>query len=206
MASDRQRRREGSQRSQAAQARRQQARQRRKNRNVLYGAAGLIAAAVAVVLIVVLQGGGPDLGFEVPQRAGIHSPPFIYQQDITVDGVAARIPPTSGNHEPQQSPYGFLGGPVVAENAVHNMEHGAVVIWYKPDDSELAGAINRLVADLGNECIVAGSYSDMSFPVAATVWGRVLPQDTLDVAELEEFVAAYRGSTGPEAGLCRNQS
>jgi hypothetical protein len=101
-----------------------------------------------------------------------------------------------------------LGDEIVPEAAVHNMEHGAVVIWYQPGNPELAGDINALVRELGQECLVAGSYEDMSVEVAATLWSRVLPQETYDEAELRQFIQKYRGTGGPaiEAGLCRSQS
>ena len=80
------------------------------------------------------------------------------------------------------------------------MEHGAVVIWYAPGDPELAGSINRLLHDLGPRCLIAGSYQGMEYPVVATVWGRLLELDSYDEARLREFIGAYRGAQGPEAG------
>ena len=86
------------------------------------------------------------------------------------------------------------------------MEHGAVVIWYQPDRPELASQVNQLVRTLGSQCIVAGSYADMSVDIAVTGWGRVLPQRVYDESELRSFIIAYRGELGPEAGVCRGQS
>ena len=83
------------------------------------------------------------------------------------------------------------------------MEHGAVVLWYQPEDALLAGQIKQLVKSLGNQCIVAGSFADQSFEVSATVWGRALPQKTYDESSLRAFINKYRGELGPEAGLCR---
>ena len=91
------------------------------------------------------------------------------------------------------------------EQVVHNMEHGAVVIWYAPDDPALAGSVNGLVRELGSGCLVAGSYASMGFPVVITVWGRLLELPAYDEAQIREFVEAYRGNGGPEAGLCWNE-
>ena len=63
--------------------------------------------------------------------------------------------------------------------------------------------MNQLVRRTGDQGIIAGSYPDMTFEVAATVWGRVLPLEHFDQEELLEFIQAYRGSLGPEAGICR---
>ena len=202
----RQRRREGSRRAQATRTRRQDARKQRRNRNIFFGIGGAVAAAVVIVLIVLTQGGGPSVGINVSTLNGVHAPPFVYNVDINIDGVPVRVPPTSGNHFPNTSSYGFLGETLVPEAVVHNMEHGASVIWYQPGDPELAAQVNQLVRALGSQCLVAGSFEDMSFRLAVTNWGHVLPLDQFDEAQIRGFVGAYRGDTGPEAGLCRQQS
>ena len=200
----RQRRREGSQRAQASRERRQNTKARRKKTNLLYGiVAGMVAVAI-IAAIVLLQGGGADLGIKVGELAGQHNPPYIYVQDVTIAGEPGRIPPSSGNHFAEQSPYGFLGTDLIPEAVVHNMEHGAVILWYQPDDPNLAGKVNQLVRSLGEQCIVAGSFADQSFEITATIWGRVLPQATYDESELRAFISEYRGTEGPEAGLCRS--
>ena len=203
----RQRRREGSRRAEAARQRRQDSRKRRQNRKVFYLAGGAIGVAILVAVIVLLQNSGPGIGVSVSTLPGGHGPPYDYVQNVTFEGVSVRVPPTSGNHfGDRESPYGFLGGPVEPEAAVHNMEHGAVVIWYQPEDPTLAGQVNQLVRGLGRQCIVAGSYPTMSSLVAVTVWGRVLPLDTFDEGQLLDFIREYRGNEGPEAGICRSLS
>ena len=199
----RQRRREGSQRAQAARAARQGTRRKRERRSRLYVMAGILGAVVVVAAaIVLLRDTGPGLGFAVRELPAGHGPPYFYDTSLTLDDVPIEVPPTSGSHG-NASPYGFLGRPLIAESVVHNMEHGAVVIWYKPDDPDLAGQVNQLVRALGESCIVAGSFAQMSFEVAATVWGSVLPLEQFDRATLLEFAREYRGKRGPEAGLCR---
>ena len=203
----RQRRREGSQRAQASRERRAEARQRRKQKSRLYMIGGAAAVAVIVAaLVLLLRGTGADVGFAMRELGGFHGPPFFYNQDLTIEGESVRVPPTSGNHFAQQSPSGFLGEPIVPEAVVHNMEHGSVVIWYQPDNPELAANVSQLVRTLGDQCIIAGSYTDMSVEVAATAWGRVLPLRAYDESELRSFIIAYRGERGPEAGICRRQS
>lgn len=197
------RRREASQRAQAVRTARQEARRKREWRRRLYVPASVLAVVfVVAAAFLLLRDTGPGLGFTVPELPARHGAPYFYNTSLIIDGVPAEIPPTSGSMEPTSSPYGFLGGPVLAEAVVHNMEHGSVVIWYQPGDPNLAGSINRLVRELGDRCIVAGSYANMSFEVAVTVWGRVLPQTEFDAEELLEFVRAYRGVLGPEAGIC----
>lgn len=197
-------RREGSQRAQAGRAARQETRRKRGQRSRLYVLASVLAAIAAVALgFLLLRDTEPGLGVAVQELPAGHGPPYFYNTSQTIDLVSVEIPPTSGRHTNGQSRYGFLGGPIVAESVVHNMEHGAVVIWYQPGDPDLAGDVNALVRSLGESCLVAGSYAPMSFEVAATVWGRVLPLERFDREVLLEFSREYRGKKGPEAGLCR---
>ena len=190
MAEKRDRRRQGSRRAQAARQRRQQAGGRKRTGLVVVG---LLAAAalVSVVGFLVVAGSG-GIGREVEQLVGAHNPPYVYNT----------TPPTSGNHLPAVGPYGHWGEELIPELVVHNLEHGAVVIWYAPGDPELAGDVNRLVRSLGPTCIVAGSYPGMEHSVTATVWGRILELPEFDEESLRSFVDAYRGQQGPEAGVC----
>ena len=199
----RQRRREGSQRAQAARTARQETRRKRERRGRLYVLAAVLAVvAAAAAAFLLLRDTGPGFGFAVRELPARHGPPFFYDTSLTIDGVPAEIPPTSGSHG-DASPYGFLGRPLIAESVVHNMEHGAVVVWYRPGDPDLAGEVNRLVRDLGQTCLIAGSFAQMSFDVAATVWGLVLPLERFEREALTEFIREYRGERGPEAGVCR---
>ena len=174
-----------------------EARKERQSRSVgLYVLIGLGAIIViAIVLVFVLREGDPDLGSRVPEIPSLHQPPYSYNTN----------PPTSGNYVATPGRYGFWGAPLVPEQVVHNMEHGAAVIWYAPDDPALAGSVNGLVRELGSGCLVAGSYASMGFPVVITVWGRLLELPAYDEVQIREFVEAYRGNGGPEAGLCWNE-
>lgn len=207
MAQDQRRqRREGSQRAQASRERRQQAHQQRQRQKYIYGGLVAVALAVVIALVVVLQSGSADLGHTVRTLGGVHTPPFDYVHDVVIAGEPERVPPTSGNHLGQWSPYGFLGDTLIPEAVVHNMEHGAVVLWFQPDDPVLAAQVNQLVRAVGSQCIVAGMYRDMTFTIVATVWGRVLPLRSYDETQLRAFISEYRGSEGPESGVCRQQS
>ncbi len=187
------RRRQGARRATAARARRQQAQRGRQIRSTVIVVGGLLGIVVlAVVLISVLMGGSNDVGVAVDTLEPVHAPPYVYNTR----------PPTSGHHLGNLGTYGFWQGPLLAEQVIHNMEHGANVIWFQPDDPALAGTINRLVTDLGTRCLIAGAYSDMDAQVAVTGWGRLLTLDAYDEAQVRAFVDANRGQLGPEAGLC----
>ncbi len=150
-------------------------------------------AAVAAVVTVVVTGGGPQVGESGRALPASHNPPYSYHTS----------PPTSGNHLPTRAPYGFSPTPLAPEAVVHNMEHGAVVIWYQPGDVALADQVDDLTRQLGDECLVATPYADMEEVVVATAWGRILRLGIFDAAAITEFADAYRGERGPESNNCR---
>ena len=191
----RRRRQEGARRAQENATQRVQQR-RQAQRRRLYISAAVLVVAIAAIVASQLVSFGADLGQKVQALAGTHNPPYTYNTR----------PPTSGNHLPSTAPYGFNSGSLVANQVVHNMEHGAVVIWFQPGDDVLAGQVRDLVFAVGEECVVAGPYADMDDTVAVTGWARVLRLDALDSAQIREFVAAYRGDLGPKAGICRSES
>ena len=132
----------------------------------------------------------------MPQLAGAHREPFSYNTS----------PPTSGNHLPQLVFYGFTEAALPPEGVVHNMEHGAVVIWFNPRNLAVVDRVEDVVLLLGDECLIATAYPSMTEEVVATAWGRILRQDTYDEDLVLEFADAYRGKRGPEAGFCRAES
>jgi len=134
-----------------------------------------------------------EVGQAVPVLTALHAPPYSYNTR----------PPTSGNHLAALGPYGISATPLQAELVVHNMEHGAVVIWYQPGDVDLADQVRRVVRELGGRCLVAGPYYDMDYKVAVTAWGRLLGLNTFDTDSIRAFVVAYRGKLGPEADDAR---
>ncbi|MEX2598301.1 MAG: DUF3105 domain-containing protein [Dehalococcoidia bacterium] len=196
----RDKRREGSRRAQAARAKREQAKQKNRNRNLLFGGGGLLAIIAVVASLALFSGGGEDPGRVVSTQDPDHHP-----VGSLADFQYSSNPPSSGPHYNHWiRPWGFQGTPLVVGEVVHNMEHGGVVIWYQPDDATLAGQVNALVRDMGSTCIIAGSYADMEWEVAATAWGRILELESYDREALVDFINAYRERLGPEAGLCQS--
>jgi len=147
----------------------------------IFGLAALLTLALAAC-------GGETVGVKVQELPGVHAPPYVYNTR----------PPTSGNHLPTAGPYGHIATGLVAERVVHNMEHGAVVIWYKPGDPRLAAQVNQLLNKTGTQCIIAGPYADMDTPVAVTAWGWLLTLDGFDEERIVAFINAHKGKAAPE--------
>ena len=121
-------------------------------------------------------------------------------------------PPTHGPHWAAWTPAGFYtepfpktvppqanySGPQTVVQAVHSLEHGYIVIWYRPDlPEDRAEALDDRFGD--EDKVVVAPYPELERGVqlALTAWGRlqtcrVVDEDSLDAAE--RFVERFRES------------
>ena len=182
-----------------------------------------LGAVVVVVLLgilgfSVLWGGArsqdaPELSSEL--RAALE------QQGCTLDNRAdpgqehvpaadARYtvnPPAGGNHDPVPSPAGFydLANAPTDPHLVHSLEHGFVVVWYRPDGVAPA-TVDRL-RDLArsHRWVIVVPRLPLPTVLAATAWHRrLLCPDGVDPLRadgpLGTFVTRFRNA-GPEKGF-----
>ena len=114
-------------------------------------------------------------------------------------------PPAGGPHDPVWLECGVYDVPVRDENAVHDLEHGAVWISYDPDLA--ASAVRTLEKRLPQNGIMA-PYPGLPAPVVVTVWGRQLRLPRADDERLARFIADFgHGETAPEpAASCAGGS
>jgi hypothetical protein len=111
-------------------------------------------------------------------------------------------PPAGGVHNPVWWNCGFYDEAVPDENAVHDLEHGAVWLAYAPDlpDADVE-VIHQLARDSSK--VLAAPYPNLqpNEAVVATAWARQLRLDSVDDPRLGEFVEQYQdGSQAPERG------
>jgi len=91
-------------------------------------------------------------------------------------------PPSSGRHDPTWAEAGIYepGNEPVKEMWVHSLEHGRIVITYKPGTpaktiKELEGVFNEpLLGTPGYQKQVLQNNTNMPFAVAALAWGQKL--------------------------------
>ncbi len=129
-------------------------------------------------------------------------------------------PPASGPH--YQSPGGPItprlygpGDTALPEGWIHNLEHGAMVILYRgrsgdPGVTDAGQAALRALFDEFPPSPVCGikpgtsqgpviaRFDEMATPYAALVWGRVLPLDTLDSAQILDYWQVWGERSNPE--------
>ena len=161
--------------------------------------------------------------------AGASPQPGYVQPDMGNSHVAvgtkvtyANCPPASGKH------FNATGaGPItprvygpndtlIPQNWVHNLEHGALVLLYKGDSAaatpEGQTELRAFFDSFPNSPVcgfppgtgpgpVFVRFDEMKSPMAALVWNRVLPMDTLDKDAMLSLYETFAERTNPEK-LC----
>jgi hypothetical protein len=121
-----------------------------------------------------------------------------------IDNPSYKVdPPAGGDHTPQAASPGVYPPGQVPEDGllVHAMEHGFVILWYRPGvDDQTVGALEE-VAGRDPEATLVVPRESMDVPVAATAWHRrLLCPGGFEEKPLVEFIKAYRDE-GPEKGF-----
>ena len=121
--------------------------------------------------------------------------------DLSIEHVDGEVdyeqdPPVGGPHDDRWLDCGVYDTQVRAENVVHDLEHGTVLITYRPgiEDSD----VDRL-ADLLPDNGILSPWDGQQAPVVVTVWGRQLELTGADDPRLPLFIATFgAGETAPE--------
>ncbi len=136
-----------------------------------------------------------------------------------VDGPVtyAVTPPVGGPHNPVWMNAGVYTKPIPSERAVHNLEHGAVWITYRPDLS--SSQVTRLVDLFKKQSMLAepqdGGRSnrfmdlspwadnDLPAPIVISSWGYQLRVQSADDPRLQQFIDTFRHNPKytPEYGV-----
>jgi Protein of unknown function (DUF3105) len=108
---------------------------------------------------------------------------------------ANSVPRSSGPHSPQTIIYGAYTDEVPELNAVHNLEHGAVILYYGPRVP--ASTVDSMVGFYNEDPdgLIVSKHSNLSGDVAFVSWAHVArcPKFEADVARkfIDEF--AFKG-------------
>lgn len=109
-------------------------------------------------------------------------------------------PPTSGPHDPTAAPCGVTTEPISNEVQVHNLEHGVIMVQYRPGlETAQVSRLEALGRSYSSHVIVA-PYPGLRTAVAATAWTRLMTLDDADTGKLRRFIDLYR-QKGPERGV-----
>jgi Protein of unknown function (DUF3105) len=112
-------------------------------------------------------------------------------------------PPMGGNHIVVWQNCGIYKLPVVTENAVHSLEHGAVWITYRQDLSKTEQQhLEKLV--LGKPYVLLTPYTKQPTAISLIAWEHRLRLKSVDDDVINRFIKKFAGSLEvPEpAGPC----
>ncbi|WP_370587943.1 DUF3105 domain-containing protein [Trichocoleus sp. FACHB-591] len=118
-------------------------------------------------------------------------------------------PPTSGPHYAIWAQWGIHAKAPLDERLVHNLEHGGVIISYKPEQiqGQALEQIKAQVRDLSknNPRIILTPRPNLDTAIALTAWGYLQKLDRYDPSAVTAFYNAHI-ARGPECknGLCPN--
>jgi hypothetical protein len=107
-------------------------------------------------------------------------------------------PPTSGPHYVRSKGAGIYEESIPDGNLIHSMEHGAVILWYKPDlPKEQVDQLKEIFRSvkIGKKIMVPRDNLDT--PIALTSWGRLLKLENIDEQAISEFME-INADRGPE--------
>jgi hypothetical protein len=180
------------------------AQQRRKRLTWGAGIAVLLVLAVALVVLFFprpVQGSMRQVTTETATHVD-EGAPLSY----------SHRPPSSGVHYgtvPQPQDYRMWDTPLTPGRWVHMLEHGAVVVLYRPDlcDSGCVQQLGQFYDSaprsnlVGVRHLAITPYEDMDHAVAVVAWGYV---DEMDQVDKDRLMADYKSkvdaSTAPERG------
>ena len=104
-------------------------------------------------------------------------------------------PPTSGPHYEVPAATGFYPDQLPPEQLIHNMEHGQIILWYKPDlPQESTTAIEDLVS-AESQATIATPYANIEpqYEVVVTAWRATMSCEKISQAAIDEFRLQFQG-------------
>lgn len=179
----------------------------------------LIAAALLIAgALLLLQACGGSDGGDIRDDPRLE----LYDDELTTEGQThvpptadvpyVTVPPYGGPHDSTPLACGLYSSPPRFENAVHAMEHGAVVIWYSPGqigDEQLAQLTELSAAQFEQGTyIILAPYAALGAPLMLVTWGERMPLESVERGVIEAYINEFKHDA-PEptaAGGCPTAS
>jgi Protein of unknown function (DUF3105) len=167
----------------------------------------LVSAGIAGLTVVTMAGLGVtvlvDVSFSARAKALPCSEvpgtpePFEGNRHIPYDGAPhapyKTKPPTSGPHSPRIVAPGIYREEIPEELQVHALEHGHVIIQYRPGlEQSDVDALERIGRSHPRDVIVA-PYFGIDSGIALTGWQRLQLLPAMDEPAIERFIETVAG-------------
>ena len=194
----------------AAKSRAAAAQRRSRRRSFLAVVAVIVAVIVVAAAVLTLLGGK---GGHDTEASAVKDYPYPVQMFPPDPGGRTHIPagqsytynsipPTSGPHTIATATPGVHDEPVPKETALHNMEHGQVVVWYNCNAPQplttdacttLKQSLAAVVSDAleRNKRVVMTPYSEMEHTIALTAWQFLDAFDQFDGQRVRTFIDTF---------------
>jgi hypothetical protein len=177
----------------------------RRQRMILYGlaASGIVLLGAVLLFLAFVPRGNGDEGLAQTIRAAggtlqtFKSEGRNHVQSLDEDVDYKTDPPTSGPHYFSPAVWGIYDRPLNQVQAVHNLEHGGIVIQYGDDIPQAeVQKIADFYRDDPNGMLVA-PLPRLGDEIALTAWTHMAKVPRFDQEAFEAFRDTYRGE-GPE--------
>lgn len=185
-------------------------RDERRARMLLYalGGSGFVILAVVVAAFVFAGGSGGSGSSAREAITALREAGWTYQnpksqgrqhvEDLPASFKPNSTPRASGPHSNQTIIYGSYSDTVPELNAVHNLEHGAVIIWYGPEVSQsTVEQINEYYNNDPNGLIIS-KHPGLGDDIALVAWTHVARGPRFDENAFNRFIDQF-GFKGPES-------
>ena len=163
------------------------------------GIAGMTVATMAglgVTVLVDVSFTAHDSALSCAEIPGTPEP-FEGNRHIAYDGEAHEpyrtVPPTSGPHSPRIVAPGVYREPIPEELQVHALEHGHVIIQYRPGLAQSDVDTLERIGRLHPRNVVVAPYFGIDSGIALTGWQRLQRLDSVDEKAVERFVTTVAG-------------
>jgi hypothetical protein len=161
-----------------------------------------------IVLVIVLLFGGLGTATRVGTRNVNEGATHV---ELTENPTYQNVPATSGPHWNAGNGVAPLSwrvytNPVPEPAAIHNLEHGGIVIWYQStaSDDDVAALTQFVQQQLQTTdfkfLLSPWVGTDFGYPIAVTAWDWVLYLDTADIDQIRTFRDDHPISDAPEPG------
>ncbi|PPI21232.1 hypothetical protein C5D34_07750 [Rathayibacter sp. AY1B1] len=175
---------------------REQDRRKRGSRIWIWSLSALAVLAVGGIVAVTVFGNQQIV--EARQIDGLQT----FDNDAThVAGAVdyPQTPPAGGPHNAVWMNCGVYDKPVPNENAVHDLEHGAV--WATYDPALPQSEVDALIAAMPDTYSVVSPYEGLESPIVLSAWDAQVAIDSPEDPRIDAFVERFwQSSSAPEPG------